>query len=271
MNLISRQIKTNDNKAKLFVVNEKCFPEDIGRKIYVQFFIRKDKAIKRMIAFLDSGADISICQESYIMNIFNKNELKKLNITPQNCDVMSFSNNSIKVKYKITINISFTPYSTSLPVNFYIISDIPGAPLILLGADFMKSTLMQTAYTGETDNPSPEIRIERPTPGIVKTLYCTENDIYTCEAYVNLKPNHNQTIKFYLHEASPCLEKDSILISGQDIDHKIYITPSKSKIVLDLKKNQYFGFAFVQNLSSIHKTLNLKATYERITTERSSH
>ena len=269
MNLISRQIKTNDNKAKLFVVNEKCFPEDIGRKIYVQFFIRKDKAIKRMIAFLDSGADISICQESYIMNIFNKNELKKLNITPQNCDVMSFSNNSIKVKYKITINISFTPYSTSLPVNFYIISDIPGAPLILLGADFMKSTLMQTAYTGETDNPSPEIRIERPTPGIVKTLYCTENDIYTCEAYVNLKPNHNQTIKFYLHEASPCLEKDSILISGQDIDHKIYITPSKSKIVLDLKKNQYFGFAFVQNLSSIHKTLNLKATYERITTERS--
>lgn len=269
MNIISRKIEKKTDSPKLFLINENCFPEDIGKKIYCEFFIRKNKSIKRMVAFLDSGADISIIQESYIAKIFNKQEMNTLNITPQDCNVTSFSNNFIKIKFKLTINISFTPYSMPLPVEFYIIADIPGAPLALVGADLMKSTLMQTAYTGETKNPIPEVKVIRPEPCIVTSFYCTENDIYTCESSINLKPRQNITHKFYLHKASPCLEKDAILISGQDIGNKIYITPSKSIIRFDYNKKRYFGFAFVQNLSSSNININLKTRYERITNERS--
>ena len=269
MEIISSKLAhNNDKKPKLFIINEKAQTADIGNKIYCKIFIHKMKSYKRIIAFLDSGADISVCQESYFKKLFNNKEINDLNATQQNTDLTSFSNHKILLKYSVTLNISFDPLTITFPFQFNIISDIPNAPPILLGADFMKHCLMTTSYTGNVQNPIPEISVKYPKNQLVDTLYANTQEIFTCTADINLKPFETETQKFYLNSASPVLENDYVLISGQNERPLLFVTASKSQVQYDDKEDKYYGLAFVHSLERNPINAKITVTYEILKNER---
>lgn len=165
---------TREGNAQLFILNESESGGTIGKKIFCETFLHTNSGIKRLIMFLDSGADLSICQESYLNKILSREEIDLHKKSDNSLELTSYSNTKIILKFKIRLHISFSPFDKVLPIMLYIINDIETAPPLLLGADVMKSCLMNVAYVGSVEDPIPQIRVVKPSNAIVKTYYNTE-------------------------------------------------------------------------------------------------
>ena len=257
----SKENVSHNPLGKLFVINETP-PIEIGKKIYIEFNVHKKKSVKRLVAFLDSGADLSIIQESYLKRMFNSKELKDLDYKEQNFDLTSFSNDAISLIYSVELSMSLSITGTIFRFTFYVIKDIPGAPPLLLGADFMKRTLLSVSFTGEVKKPTPEVRTLKPRHTNIITYYYSERELYTCTAKVNLQPNESNTVKFVLNPASPCIPTDNILITGADESANIYVVPSKTPLKFDDIKRTYVAYALVQNVSPYKNSTTIQCTYE---------
>ena len=101
---------------------------NIGKKIYCKSYLRKHSGIRRIIGFLDSGSDMTICQEKYIQKLFNEEEIETMQDKRINYELTSFSNTKIAVKYSIILKFAFEKFGNSIPIKCHVISDIPGSP-----------------------------------------------------------------------------------------------------------------------------------------------
>ena len=267
-NLITEYQQTIENKANLYVVTDTDSTSQLGMKIYCQIFLHKRLEIKRLFGFLDSGADLSICQESYLLKLFSAYEIAKFPKKKLNYELTSYSNDKISLSYSIDVDISFTKYGEKIKLTLYIIPDIKGVPQLLFGADFMKRTLMNIAYVGNVEDPVPQIKVLKPEETLLTSFYTTENDLYSCTLETILKPYENKTCTLYLHPASPALESDYVLISGGDIDKNIYITPSRSQVSYDFKNKCLKATAFIHNISPFSNEIRFTCQYEILNDER---
>lgn len=256
---------TDKTKTGLFVIRDDDNHSEIGSKIYCQLYLYRKLQATRLIGFLDSGSDLSIIQESYLKKILSQEEIAESRNTNNAYDLTSFSNTKIQLKYSIPLEMAFQPYKPfgkRFQFTFQVISDIQGAPPLLIGADFMRYVLMNTAYTGQVEDPVPEVRVIKPEQQLVTTFYTTERKAYSCHTTLNMEPYEQRTVKFILHPASPCLTSDHILISGADLENHVYVTPSRSKVFYNEHKKKYYAYAFVLNESPYKNTTKFTTTYE---------
>ena len=217
---------------------------------------------------MDQGSDISVIQEPYLKKFLPISEINKQKINTDSFELVSFSNTKITVMYQITLEISFSLIDQHITHTFYIINKIENSPPVLLGADFMRKTLMTLAYTGQVNAPIPELTIIKPNRKTILSYYCTEEDTFSCQSKINILPKQCMTQKFYLHPASKCLKGDQILVSGDDHTNQLYITPSKNTVHLCKLTNKYFVFALVHNYSKNTFTGIFDGKYELIENHR---
>ena len=258
-------------KTGLFLINDDSSNQAIGSKIFCQLYMYKKLQAHRLVAFLDSGSDLSIIQESFLNKLMSHEEIQEICKYENKYDITSFSNDKISHKFSIKLELAFQPYKPfgkRFHFTFQVISDIQGAPPLLVGADFMRFVMMNVAYTGQVEKPIPEVRVIKPEQQLIETYYKTEKQTYSCFTKLNLQPYEQKTLKFILDSASPCLTSDHILISGADTENHIYVTPSRSKVFFNDSKNRYYAYAFVLNESPYVNTTKFFTTYEILTTQR---
>ena len=65
---------------------------------------------------------------------------------------------------------------------------MPGTPKLLLGADFMRPTMLSNSYVGAMQAPMPELRALLPKDKKMTSHYITEKELFSCEAKVKLGP-----------------------------------------------------------------------------------
>ena len=221
------------NKKGLFIINETESDQNVGQKIYIKIFVFRRQACQSITGFLDSGADVSLIQESFVKKLLNNDEIEKYRDPNIQYDLTSFSNDKIAIKYGITLSIGFGIFQKSMPFRFNVITDLIGAPKVLLGADFMRRSCMSISYTGDVEHPTPEIKCVKPQVGLVRSFYVSDRELYSCTAKISLEAYEKKTFKFYLNPASQVLPVDHILISGGNPEQNIYITSSRSKVKYD--------------------------------------
>ena len=89
--------KFDPKHSKLIVCNENLKNENLGKKIYCEIFVMDPKMHKdkRCIGLIDSGADLSIIQQSYLKRL--QREDKDNTFDTSSYQLTSYSNNTIKI------------------------------------------------------------------------------------------------------------------------------------------------------------------------------
>ena len=260
--------KFDPKHSKLIVCNENLKNENLGKKIYCEIFVMDPKMHKdkRCIGLIDSGADLSIIQQSYLKRL--QREDKDNTFDTSSYQLTSYSNNTIRILRGVTLKCKFRQNGQHMDIKFYVINDIDDVPPLLLGADFMRTVLMNVAFTGSHNKPMPEVKIHVPETLRLNTFYADELEIQTCWANLNMEPNTSKTIAYEMHPASYCLENDTVLISDSQLPD-IMITPSRSKIIFDKRNQKYMAYALTHNTSNRHIQNKNTGKIEILTNERS--
>ena len=258
-------LKLNKEKGLILI---KDTPEDIGKKIYCSIYVFRMKSCQPVSAFLDSGSDISLIQLPYLKDLLPSTEIEQGMINKINYELTSFSNTQIEIKFSLRLNVSFGKFDSGLEFVFHVINEIPGAPKMLLGADFMKTTMMSLSYVGAVRNPIPEIMALKPVKTRVKSYYVTEKELFSCMANVKLGPYEKRAIEFELNPATQVLPNHSVLISGGDPGKGLYITSSRCQVIYSPEDRTYHAFAFVHNVSPLDVEEVLVGNYEVLSKER---
>jgi len=170
--MLSTGSQSTSNKNKTF----QCFEinshlrEGLERKIYFPIFINNF----RVIACVDSGSDVTLMQESLYHLVFNKRKLSESKILT----IKSFSNNDIRVLGEINSYVKFTSTGKTISLCILVIKDIGDSiPYFLYGNDSLKTTLSTLAYSGDTQDPTPELVINSPEKIITTIYYCSPEEI----------------------------------------------------------------------------------------------
>ena len=246
----------------------KDMPEGIGKKIYCSIFVNKERSCQRVSAFLDSGSDISLIQLPYLKDLLTSDEIEARMINKIKYDLTSFSNTRIDIKFSLLLTISFGLFDEWIEFEFHVINEMPGAPRLLLGADFMRATMLSISYVGATQAPVPELRALLPKDKRITSHYITEKELFSCEAKISMGPYEKRAVEFKLNPATQVLPSQSVLISGGDVGKNLYITSSKSQVMYDPKEGEYYAYAFVHNISPVQVKTSLVGSYEVLSNER---
>ena len=155
-----------EDRDSSFVISSNIEP-DIGRKLYFPCYVNfRNANIRRTTLLLDSGADTSVMEKSYFLNLFSEFNASDLlnSLEPTEYSLSSFSNHTIKVFGKIEFKMRIYKKDNPILVEFLIIDDQSGPdaknPVILsltvlgqlnLSMEFMKfdniATTIQSAVS----------------------------------------------------------------------------------------------------------------------------
>ena len=164
------------NRIRLFAFDNNTIRDGIDKKTYFPIFIYNH----RIVVCADSGSDLTIIQ----LSLFNKNFLKK-NIPLQNTDltVTSYSSNDLQVVGQVAVFTKFELKGPYVLLNLTVVRDINAdVPSFLFGNDSMRKTLATLTYTGEVDNPAPEVIIKRPYERKLNTYFESPRNLLNCSA-----------------------------------------------------------------------------------------
>ena len=242
-------------KQKVFSTYE--IEEDKVRKIYVPLYLNN----VRTIGCMDSGSDITILQEGLFRRIYkNKEHILKPSDIPH---ITTFSDTDIKVQGKIYTLLKPDRNKPGIYINIYIVQDIPNVPAFLVGNDVFRIGLITLSYTGNSQNPYPEVIFKQPVYHICKVFYDSSEDIYQCKARVSLEPNETQDVIMKLPRIAPIISTDLILITSIQWDN-ILITPSRSDVEYVSGQDHFETTAQVTNLGASHFTGDIIGKYELV-------
>jgi len=214
------------------------------QKIYIPTFLNKF----RVIGCVDSGSDLTLIQTSLFKKIFGSStKLDTSDIT----HITSFSNHTLTIQGKIQYRIRLHNKHPGIPVNIYVVPDIPNVPTLLLGNDMLKSGLGLIAYTGTLDSPLPEVIFKYPEYYACTVYYEKPSNSLTCMCNYELDPYETMDVMFELNPAAPVIKTDYILITSQQWG-QINIIPSKSDLEFDYSKDCYLASGRIANLTNKH-------------------
>ena len=227
---------------KCFSVSNPNLRQGLDQKVYLSLFINN----LRVIACADSGSDLTLMQESLFKSLVGNKRLEKTNVG----SVKSYSNNEIRILGQITIQTKFNQYGQPIPLTIIVIKDIPGSVTpFLFGNDSFRSCLITLSYTGDINDPRPEMVAHKPTYTVIKTYYASPAEIMTCKTMFSIAPFATVTADIYLHPASPVTRQDEILIFS-DTWENVHVFPSKSDLEYDHKSDCFVGSACLINLTN---------------------
>jgi len=228
----------------------------LERKIYFPIFINK----YRVIACVDSGSDVTLMQESLFRKIFHKQSLSKSKILT----IKTFSNNDICVLGEISSYVKFSTTGAVINLCILVIKDIGEIiPYFLFGNDSLKATMATLAYSGDKQDPTPELVINSPEKHIAKIYYCSPEEIFTAEANYSLSPYEVANLEFRLHSAAPVVRTQEVILES-DTWQNVHVMASKSGLEFDQKLDGYVATACVTNLTGKHVRGIIKARVEQV-------
>ena len=219
----------------------------LSRKIYIPTYINK----RRVVGCMDSGSDITILQQGLLERI-----IPDISYPLPKSDVpfiTTFSDNQINILGKLSILMKLSPNHPGLMVATYIVPNIPNVPTFLIGNDVFKTGLITLSYTGNLENPYPEIMFNYPERFNCPVYYEPTADLFLCQAKCDLAPKETQTVIVELSPHAPVIRTDHILITSTEWQ-EIMFTPSRSDIEFVTGRNTYIALAQVTNLGTTHFT-----------------
>jgi len=173
-------LRGGSNRKYLSQINPEL-RDDVGKKIYIEMYIKG----RKIIACADSGSDLTLMQESLYKTAVNKYPLKNTLIE---C-VTSYSSDSIKVLGEQMVYVQFSRKGPTVPLNITVISDIEGSTApFLFGNDSFKTCLASLSYTGNREDPTPELIINNPVRTKPKIYYATPFETLTCHGQYDMEP-----------------------------------------------------------------------------------
>jgi len=185
--VLSSKIKDNSSETD---------NSDNSKKLYIPTYLNKF----RIVGCVDSGSDITILLESYFKRIFKgRTDLFKSDIS----NITTFSDTVVPVIGKLNCLIQLSPSHPGINLPIYVIPDIPNVPVFLLGNDMLKAGLGMIAYSGDINDPSPEILFKYPVEHKCTVYNESPKDIYFCAATCTLDPYEVREIEFFLSKAAP--------------------------------------------------------------------
>ena len=228
---------------------------DIVKKIYIPVYLNNT----RVVGCMDSGSDITILQQSMYSRIFDTWHYKL--IKSEIPFITTFSDTQIKILGKIHIFMKLSYRHPGILTTIYIVQDIPNVPVLLIGNDVFKSGLVSLSYTGNLEEPYPEIIFNNPEKFVCSVFYDSAVDVYECELECDLEPQETQDVIVKLPRIAPLIRDDYILITSSEWKD-VVITPSRSDIEFISGNDHFIATARVTNLSNSRFTGILKGKYE---------
>ena len=230
---------------------------DLVKKIYIPVYLNNI----RVVGCMDSGSDITILQQSMYNRIFPT--WKRKLVTSEIPFVTTFSDTQIKIVGKMHIFMKLSYRHPGLLITVYIVQDIPNVPVLLIGNDVFKSGLVSLSYTGNLEEPYPEIIFNNPEKFVCPVFYESAVDIYDCELECDIGPHETQDVIVRLPRIAPLIRHDYVLVTSTEWTDLI-ITPSRSDIEFISDKDYFIATAQVTNLGNYHFNGILKGKYELI-------
>jgi len=233
----------------------------IVRKIYIPTYLNRI----RVVGCMDSGSDITILQQSMYDRIFKSktSKLYKSDIP----FITTFSDTHVRIIGKLHTFMKLSVDHPGLLITVYVIQDIPNVPVFLIGNDVFKLGLVTLSYTGDLQEPYPEIIFNNPEKCICPVYYDSALDVYDCELECDIGPQETQDVLVKLPRNAPLIRTDHILITSIAWSD-IIITPSRSDVEFVNDKEYFVATAQATNLGKSHFTGTVKAKYELV---NSSH
>jgi hypothetical protein len=148
----------------LYAYENRPYTEGVNKKTYFSVYIK----IFRVVACADSGRDLTLMQISLFKNIFPDHKKRLEENT--NITIKSYSDNQINVHGLCKTAVKFKKGHEPIELILMVIEDInKSVPQFLVGNNSLRKTLALIAYTGDKNNPEPEIVVQRPTQLVLRT------------------------------------------------------------------------------------------------------
>jgi hypothetical protein len=253
MTSITHQIK---NTIQCFAFDNITYRDGVDKKTYLPMYINN----YRVIACADSGSDLSIMQHSLFKKLFwfSKHVIKP----DPSLSIKSYSNTDLTVLGHCAVYVKFEPRGKQISLNLIIVKDINSAvPPFLFGNDSLRTTLATLAYTGDVQNPTPEIIIKFPYKLQIKTYFESPRQLNTCKGEYHLEPHSTAAVEVFLNSAAPVIRTDEILISPYSWAN-VQIMDSKSDLTYDVKKDCFKATMCIVNLTGEDQAGTISARFE---------
>ena len=234
---------------------------DTVKKVYIPVYLN----MRRLVGCMDSGSDITILHKSMYDRIYEHNHKKLLQSDIPH--ITTFSDNRVPILGKLHTFLKLSQFHPGLLVTIYIVQDIPNVPVFLIGNDVFKAGLVTLAYTGDLNNPYPEIIFKNPIEFQCQVYYESSQDLLSCYADCILSPHETQDVIMRLPRAAPIISTDHILITSSKWD-KIIITPSRSDVEFVSNTDYFVATAQVTNLADAPFSGTVIGKYELINTAK---
>ncbi len=251
--MISSQVST---QITCYAVDNNILRDGIDKKTYFPLFINNF----RIIACSDSGSDLTIIQVSLFDKLFkgNRNLIKQ----NANLNIKSYSSNDLQVLGQCPVLTKFEQKGEAITLLLTVIKDINSTvPTFLFGNDSLRKTLATITYTGDVNNPIPEIIIKRPYELKLNTYFESPRNLLTCYTEYQLGPHSTAPGTVYLDPAAPVIRTDEIIISALNWS-SIQIMESKSDLIFDSQKGCFRATALIANLSGKTVSGTIPARFE---------
>ena len=147
--------------------------------------------------------------------------------------IKSYSDNDLTVLGQCPLRVKFQPLGQQIILTIIIVKDINATvPSFLFGNDSLRTTLAALAYTGDKNNPSPEITIKNLHKQILTTYFISPREIFTCHGEYQLPAYGTAQLTVRLNLASPVIRTDETLISPFNWA-SVQLMDSKSNLTFD--------------------------------------
>jgi dUTPase len=255
--MLSQGSQNRNRNLRCYALNDPRDRQGLDRKIHFPVYINKF----RVVACSDSGSDLTLMQENLFYKIFgSKTLLQRSGVN----DLRSYSSTSIKVRGQITCSVYFERGTASVDLTLVIIENIPNSITpFLFGNDSLRKCLATLSYTGNRDNPLPEVSIKNPIEKNLHVYYTSPKVYMSAKTVYELKPFETKMCEFTIHGAAPLVKTDEIILQPYEWQYA-HILPSKSDIEFDYEKDCYLAKGAVSNLTNKEISGSLTVGWEII-------
>jgi len=212
--------------------------QDSDRKQFIPIYINR----YRVIAFVDSGSDLTLIQEPLLNKIIPNKERK---YTPSKVTkLMSASGDTMSTLGKLIIHVYFKRDCPPLIIPVTVIPHNSYTPTFILGADTLEIAKVDLSF-GSTP---PKFIMNSPFHYESPVYWFSPTQQYYCVSYYFLDPYETAKIRFSLNSAAPVIRTDFILITSLNVQ-EVQIFPSRDQLDFDYVQDCYTARATVYNLT----------------------
>ena len=120
---------------------------NLGKKLFARLWtMNKDAVSMPLTLFVDTGADITLLSDKYLMKLVDQSFIDRHAKSPDVTQIVSYTKNVLKIKFKIELEVTVNKENSPFKIIFHVIEELLGAQPCILGADTMRELGGQLDY-----------------------------------------------------------------------------------------------------------------------------